>query len=105
MEQTTKVRCPECGEISESIKQYTLMEDRVFILFYTLWNQGTYTCCPHCMKKHILKSTFSWNIITGNLIWLLVDMPHNLLHLIANNTKGHSKNVLKMIEEKKSEID
>lgn len=71
-----------------------------WILFLGVYYQmqwGTYTCCPKCMRKHILVHGFTYNILTGNFMWLFLALPWNLVLLIMSCTRGHSKAVRKMI--------
>ena len=90
--------CPECREISDSIKQYTMIDYVVFLVFGAFGRRITYTCCPHCMRKHILMKGFTYNIITGNALWLLVILPWSLILLIMSTTQGHSKKVLQVLD-------
>lgn len=48
------VVCPECGAISDSIKTYTMLRWILFLGIFAQIQKVTYTCCAHCMRKHIL---------------------------------------------------
>lgn len=91
------ISCPECGEDSSSIKHYTMIRWALFLFVAAQTQRVTYTCCPKCMRKHILWHGFTYNIITGNILWLILILPWSLILLIMSFTKGHSSSVLSMI--------
>ena len=91
------IRCPECGNPSDSIKCYRMIDWILFLVIYATWQQATYTCCPKCMRKHILLNGFTYNILTGNLLWIFLVLPWSIVQLIMSYTKGHSKKVHEMI--------
>ena len=70
----------------------------IFIGIYGRAQTVTYTCCPNCMRKHILARGFTYNIITGNLLWLILS-PWFLILLIMSYTRGHSFEIQQMIDE------
>ena len=71
----------------------------VFFGIAAFGRRVTYTCCPHCMRKHIMMKGFTYNILTANLLWLFLIIPWSIVLLIASYTKGHSSSVIKMLEE------
>ena len=93
------IRCPECGELSDSIKRFKMFDYLIFIGIAGWWREVTYTCCPKCMKKHILHKCFTYNILTANIMWLIMILPMSIIQLIRNSRPGHSKAVKKIIEE------
>lgn len=96
--QNVMIKCPECGEESSAIKHYTMIRWALFLFIGAQTQRVTYTCCPKCMRKHILWHGFTYNIITGNVLWFLLILPWSLILLIMSFTKGHSSSVLSMIE-------
>lgn len=94
------VQCPECGQYSDSIKRYTLPNYVLFLFIYARWQEVEYTCCPNCMRKHILTKGFTYNILMANMIWPFTILPWMLIQLIRSFTKGHSKTVQKIIEKR-----
>lgn len=94
------ISCPECGEHSISIKHYTMIRWALFLFVAAQTQKVTYTCCPKCMRKHILWHGFTYNIITGNFLWFILILPWSLILLIMSFTKGHSSSVLSMIGKK-----
>ncbi len=90
--------CPECKEESNAIKCYTMPDFLLFIGIYAYFIRRTYICCPVCMRKHILRKCFTYNIITGNILWLLVVLPMGLILLSCCKSKGHSSRVLRLLE-------
>ncbi len=89
--------CPKCGEETDSLKRYVLPEMILFLFVYYSYQHSTYTCCPHCMRKQILKKGFTYNIITANIMWLFVIFPWSVIQLLKSYTKGHSKALIKDI--------
>lgn len=87
------VVCPECGCTSDSIKRYDLPHIWVFLGIYIYYQNIEYTCCPHCMRKHIFVKGFTYNIITANFFWLFVLLPWSLIQLLRSFTHGHSDDV------------
>lgn len=87
------VKCPECGLPSDSIKQYELPHFWLFIGIYLRYQNVQYTCCPHCMRKHIVAKGFTYNIITANVFWLFGIFPWMIVQFIRSFTKGHSNEV------------
>jgi hypothetical protein len=92
------IKCPGCGTLTKSLKSYRLIDFLLFIGIYGGARHVTVTACPDCMRREILKRTFSWSILTGNVIWLIAGLPYHLALLIANTTKGHSKRVIEHME-------
>ena len=87
--------CPECGCKSDSIKRYELPHLYVFLGVYLYYQNIEYTCCPHCMRKHIFVKGFTYNIITANIFWLFFLLPWSIVQFLRSLTKGHSKEVKK----------
>lgn len=96
------VRCPECGQFSDSIKSYSLPYRYWFLGVYISTQNVEYTCCPHCMRKHILIHGFTYNILTFNVLWPWFIFPWMVVQLIRSYTQGHSKSVYKSINNKLS---
>jgi DNA-directed RNA polymerase subunit RPC12/RpoP len=94
----TAIKCPVCSKPTESLKRYTLLDKLVFIWVAAWTQRRTYAACPDCMRRIVLKNTFSWNILLANLLWLIVILPYNVALLIASGTQGHSKSVKKMLD-------
>lgn len=87
------VRCPECGQPSDSIKHYRLPYRYWFLYVYASTQDVEYTCCPRCMRKHILIHGFTYNILTFNILWPFWIFPWMVVQLIRSYTHGHSKYV------------
>lgn len=91
------IKCPECSKPTDSLKRYSLADLLVFIGIAGWVRRSMHTACPICMRTILLKNMFSWNILTANVLWLLVFWPYDLILLIASTTKGHSKSVVDLI--------
>lgn len=92
------VACPECGRPSDSIKSYWMMDLLVFILAFVYHRRKKYVCCPRCMRKHLLVTGFTYNIVLANLLWLMLILPWTLILLAASFTGGHSSEVYGLLE-------
>mgnify|MGYP003309843602 CR=1 len=92
------VRCPECGRVSDSIKRYEMPHYFLCLYVFATWKNIEFTCCPHCMRKHILIKCFTYNILAANIVWPFYILPWGIILLIRSLTKGHSKEVQQIIE-------
>jgi len=87
------VNCPICGVETHSIKQ-TLFINKTAFAIVTWIRHGKITSCRKCLYKAVHKSNFKIsNILLGNIIWLLITLPHNYLVLRKNRKKGHYDNI------------
>lgn len=74
------VECPECGRMTDSLKQATLFNKLLFLMVYTRWQTVRYTCCPECMRKHIAEHSAS-TLLSANFLWPLLVLPIHGYHL------------------------
>lgn len=81
------VRCPECGKMTDSLKQATLFNKLLFLGAYMQWQTVKYTCCPECMRKHISNHTLS-TLVPGNLMWIVMVLPLHGYHLYKSYQQG-----------------
>ena len=85
---------PECGRMTDSLKSYGLFESCVFLICYISYRRAQYTCCPDCMRKHLIeKGILTSKVITANFFWLVFILPLTLIELYFCGQKGHSKGV------------
>ena len=89
--------CPECGRPSNSIKSYVLPHLWIFVWVYIFWQNIQFTCCPHCMRKHILIKSL-YHIALANILWPFIILPWSIVQFIRSFSKGHSKRVRDMID-------
>ena len=95
---TLPVGCPVCSVPTDSLKRYRMPYRVMFFGIVARVQHGTYTACPSCMRKKLLENVFSpLNILSANLLWLIVVLPYNLVLFIASTTRGHSKSVRKRL--------
>lgn len=99
------VECPECGRMTDSLKCYSVPDYILFIGIYVAWSFSKKVCCPHCMRKQILIKYFTYNIIIGNFVWLLVGLPMGICKMINSYTKGHSDSVKKILAQHIAEAE
>lgn len=93
------VPCPKCGKVSDSIKCYSLPDYLLFIGIYAAYSFKKEVCCPHCMRKQILIKYFTYNIVIGNFLWLLIGLPLGIWKFCSSFTAGHSASVKKILAE------
>ena len=92
----TPVECPECGKISDSIKCYKLPKLLVFVLVYGYASTQNYIGCKKCIRKRIFLNGFTYNIITGNFLWLFF-LPWMIIQLLRSFTNGHSREIKEIL--------
>lgn len=97
------IECPECGQLSSSIKHYTLPHYLIFVGFAAFWQRINYTCCPKCMLKHILIKCFTYNIAAANVMFPFVVLPWGIIYLLRNMTDGHSSEVVDILRQNNPE--
>ena len=90
------VSCPECGRHSDSIKRF-ILPGRWTLFVYLFYSNVTYTCCPHCMRKHILIQGFK-NLITMHFFWPFFILPWMIVQYIRSYQKGHFKGMQSLVD-------
>lgn len=96
-----RLKCPVCYTGTESLKRYGVIHYVLFLGIAVRWQHGSLTACPRCVRKRVLKDTFSpLHILSANLMWLLAVLPYNLGLMIASTIPGHSRAVVELIERK-----
>lgn len=91
--------CPECGQLSDSLKCFTLPNYALFLGIYAQWQNIQYICCPSCMRKHIGIKCFTYNILLANLLWPVFILPWGVTQLIRSGQKGHTTTVKNMLND------
>jgi len=95
-----RLKCPVCYVGTTSLKRYGVIHYVLFLGIAVRWQHGSFTACPGCVRKRVLKDTFSpLHILSANLMWLLAVLPYNLGLMIASTIPGHSRSVVERIEE------
>lgn len=91
------IECPICGKPSDSLAGTA----RVQTLYLLVWVRVTtqrVICCPECRRRILKENLFGWNILRANVIWPFWAIALTLLTLPFTYTKGHSREVRKIIE-------
>lgn len=97
-----RLRCPVCSTDTESLKRYGLIHFVLFLGIAARWRAGPFTACPRCMRRRVLKDTFSpLHILAANLMWPLAIVPYNLGVMIATTIPGHSWRIRDRIEKRR----
>lgn len=92
------IRCPKCGQISDSIKCCTCPTLMLFLGLLASMDTRKEICCPKCMRKELFDSFFNYNIITGNILWI-ASLPIFMCKYFYTYTKGHSTTVHRILAE------
>lgn len=93
----TPIKCPECGKVSDSIKCYSLPGLWISLLFYLHYESKKHMGCPKCIRKKIFLKGFTYNIITGNVYWLIMIVPWMICQFARSFTNGHSDEITEML--------
>ncbi len=91
------IPCPQCQQPSDSIKCYRL-GFIVFLFLFAVHQTKNEIGCPSCIRK-ALATSGAINLITANILWPFIILPWYVILLICSFTKGHSKEVLKLLSE------
>lgn len=86
------IQCPECGEMSDSIKSYSL-PDITFLFVAYKWGYEHHICCAKCMQKKILAAA-GIELIKANLFWPIFCLPRLSVNLTRTFVKGHSEDII-----------
>lgn len=90
------IKCPVCSVPTGSLKRYGMMCDVVFVVIAARSRRCAYVACQKCMRRKLLKDTFSpVKILLANLMWLLAVLPYNLVLMVVSMIPGHSASVKK----------
>ncbi len=92
------VQCPDCGQVTDSLKVYRLPAVVVFIGIYARVASKGHIGCPSCMRKKILFHGMTYNIVTANLIWPFLILPWTVVNLLRTLSKGHSSEIIDHID-------
>jgi hypothetical protein len=87
------VRCGTCGEATDSIKQYRMVDYLLFLGIFAAWRTVVRIGCPRCIRRDLLGRTLV-NIVLANVLWLPVVLPWHLIQALRSVRRGHSKNAL-----------
>lgn len=90
--------CPVCGEPKTNVKRFVLISFALFLLFGASYRTTVNICCSVCMRKSIIRNTFNLNILTANVLWLVVILPCNIVQFIRSYVPGHSRSVIKLLD-------
>lgn len=89
------VRCPRCGQPSDSIKASRLGV-LIFLGIGASWQRKTEFGCPKCTRRSIITNTLL-NIPFANLLWPLFILPVNVYYFAKSFEEGHSDQVLQQL--------
>lgn len=92
MQQSIKIVCPHCDQPSDSVKK-----SQVWLLIFAVvgyWMQrSSVTGCSACLRRHIVRNAVI-NILTANIFWPFLILPHSLYQYYRTYEEGHDQNVL-----------
>ena len=99
------LKCPVCSVPTDSLKSYRVLYRIYFFLIGAFGSRLTGTACPKCMRRMLLKITFSpLNILFANLCWIFGILPYHSILMLLTLLPGHSVNTLKAVELEKQRI-
>jgi hypothetical protein len=82
------LRCPECGQFTDSLKHYKLLQFGLFVVVAGTGQMDHVTACPRCMRRIILRRFFV-NLVTANLLMIFFG-PALLFQYGRTFWRGHS---------------
>ena len=108
--------CPDCGQLTDSLKQYRFVKWFVIFLAVAIWKPDVHVACPPCMRTYVWRRglliilvnfllSILWitavkgdrtplNIFLANLILVFAFLPWLVGVTVATTRKGHSKSIL-----------
>jgi hypothetical protein len=96
-QETGLLRCSQCGQLTDSLKEYHYLRWCVFLLAGAIYQTATVRACPECMRAFLRKSLLI-NVLPANLLWLVLLLPWGLILLAMSHRGGHSKVALRGVE-------
>jgi hypothetical protein len=84
------LECPECGRMTNSLKQYKYMSYLAFVWFFAFWNVKHALACPSCMRNDLLIK-LTYNAVLANILWPFIILPWNVALFVMTFGEGHSK--------------
>lgn len=93
-EEPTLLPCPDCNQMTDSLKVFTLPVI-VFFIVGAVSQRKKAAACPACMRKRVMTMSAT-NIVTSHIVWPLVVLPMTLIQLWITTRAGHSNDVLKL---------
>ena len=80
--------CYECGEKSDSIKNFRVMNVFVFLIIFMVARGIDYRACPSCMRKKIATAA-GIQILTAHVVFPIVLIFH-IIQFCRTFVSGHS---------------
>lgn len=85
--------CPECGELTDSLKQYRFMNYCLFLGLAHVHQDIVYRGCPACIRRFVVRKSLL-NIVPANVVWPFLFLPWGLALIALAGIPGHSRAVL-----------
>lgn len=82
-----------CGTRTPSLKQYRYFHRLYFMLFAAAYRPSCLRACPPCMRRYVA-GRMAANVVSGNLLWLVLMVPWGLVLVARSYLPGHSRAVL-----------
>lgn len=86
------IQCPECGDVSDSIKSYSFVDFAFFFIAYK-WGYDYHVACAKCMRRYILDQAVQ-GIGKAHLLWPIAYLPRLSVNFTRTFVKGHSEDVI-----------
>ncbi len=81
--------CYECGEKTESLKDYRIINWFVFVIIFVGGKGMDYEACPNCMRKKIAERA-AIQIFTAHVVFPIVAVFH-IVQFCRTFVPGHSR--------------
>jgi hypothetical protein len=85
---TSAVRCPCCGQATESLKTYPLLLFTCLIVVVSAQRESV-TGCPRCVRRLLLKWG-GFEILAANVAWPFVILPLLVFRVLTSYRTGHT---------------
>ena len=95
-EDSVFLKCPQCHQDTDSIKQFTIARFVLFLLLYFSWRSIHYTACPSCTRKYIL-GRMALNLVPANLTWPIFVVVSWGPQFARTFSRGHTRWIRKQI--------
>jgi len=84
--------CPQCGEATESLKQYEVIHRCIFFIAMARIQTAFLIACPRCMRNMLWWRLWA-NILMANLLWPVYIVPRTIFLIMCSHTLGHSRSI------------
>lgn len=92
MEPPIWLECPVCGQDTNSMKEYEVLDEFFFLMKRSKISTIDCVACLDCMRRYMIKRLLI-NFLSAHLSWPFVVLPPFLILFARSFTLGHSKKI------------